>query len=483
MKIKCPVARRRPGWGLSMVMPAFVGTAHAHGEAPRVVAIEHPAALSKATALLITDTQGLFTLGTAPAPARWLCEDAVGPSAGLNGALVGPEPGTWLVSGSTGLLRSTDAGCSFAPVVGLPAEAVPVGLTAHPERPVERAVGASAAAVGLFFSEDAGATWHPADAPGATSIRSLVRMSAAPDRLYAAGPEGLFRSEDGGRRYVRVAAGGALAGVDPASAYALAGGGPAGRPGRGLGGGSACAGHPAAAQPRPGRDVRARPHPARPDRESRLRRRGGARGRRHALRDAFALRPRPHRVRRRPGARARIRVSRSRPHRCGRCALGLRRRVSGGTVHRGDESGLRGDLDARPDRPVRGRAALRLPRGHAGGARLCRRLPRPAGRGHLRSRDGRRDVARRARRRPGREPRPRMRRTARAGTRARPRTRRSSAPLRARRFAKAPAPPRDTNPRPPASSCSYCWGWSRARRSTRARPTNTLFSTTDRTLP
>jgi photosystem II stability/assembly factor-like uncharacterized protein len=213
-----------------MVMPAFVGTAHAHGEAPRVVAIEHPAALSKATALLITDTQGLFTLGTAPAPARWLCEDAVGPSAGLNGALVGPEPGTWLVSGSTGLLRSTDAGCSFAPVVGLPAEAVPVGLTAHPERPVERAVGASAAAVGLFFSEDAGATWHPADAPGATSIRSLVRMSAAPDRLYAAGPEGLFRSEDGGRRYVRVAAGGALAGVDPASAYALAGGGRPGAP-------------------------------------------------------------------------------------------------------------------------------------------------------------------------------------------------------------------------------------------------------------
>lgn len=195
----------------------------AHGEAPRVIALSHPAARPGMT-LLVTDTQGLFALGEA-APPRWLCEDAVAPSAGLTGALVGPGAAEWLVAASAGLARSTDGGCTFAPVSGAPAGGTPVGLTAHPMRPAERVVGFSEAPGGLYFSEDAGASWRPAETPGVLQVRSLLRVAAAPERLYAAGPEGLFRSDDGGRRYVAVTGGGALEGVDPESVYVLAGGG------------------------------------------------------------------------------------------------------------------------------------------------------------------------------------------------------------------------------------------------------------------
>jgi hypothetical protein len=223
-----PTHRRRDAVvGGCVLGLAATSVAFAHGEAPRVVRIEHPPVLG-AAALLVTDTQGLFALG-GDVP-RWVCEDAVAPNAGLAGVVVGPAPEEWLVAASTGLFRSRDGGCTFEAVTGLPAGVGVAGPSAHPARPAERVAASTEAPGGLWFSDDAGASWVPSDVPGRPRLRSLLRITEAPERVYAAGPDGLWRSDDGGRRFAALPAGGALEGVNPESVYLVAQGGRPGAP-------------------------------------------------------------------------------------------------------------------------------------------------------------------------------------------------------------------------------------------------------------
>jgi len=60
---------------------------------------------------------------------------------------------------------------------------------------------------GVFRSEDSGLTWQPsAQGLGTEAIVALALNPALPDRMYAATADGtLFRSDDGARKWLAIA--------------------------------------------------------------------------------------------------------------------------------------------------------------------------------------------------------------------------------------------------------------------------------------
>ena len=196
---------RRAALGALLAGATLPGAAWAHGENPRVTAILFPAPL-KGGPLLVTDTQGVFGyFGDEP---RWLCEDAVAPSAAFVGVAATSAPGGWVVASQAGVYLSTDDACSFAPAAGLPGGLVPAALSGHPQRPDELVVaageGSAAAPFGVSRSLDAGRTFAAPDLTADTPWHSLLRDPAAPERLYLSGGAGAYRSDDAGATWAPI---------------------------------------------------------------------------------------------------------------------------------------------------------------------------------------------------------------------------------------------------------------------------------------
>lgn len=176
--------------------------AWAHGENPRVTAILFPAPLA-GEPLLVTDTQGVF--GYFQGEARWLCEDAVAPSAAFLGVAAASAPGGWVVASQAGVYVSTDDACSFRRSAGLPADLIPAVLSGHPQRPDELVVvageGSAGPTFGVYRSQDGGRTFAAPDLTADAPWHSLVRDGEAPERLYLSGAAGAFRSDDAGETW------------------------------------------------------------------------------------------------------------------------------------------------------------------------------------------------------------------------------------------------------------------------------------------
>ena len=191
------------GLALAVLLAPF--GAYGHGGEPRIIDLLFPA--SGGGPWVVVDFRGVFALGDERARARWLCDDALVPDPGLNGLATTED--AWVVASRAGVLRSTDAGCSFAPVPG-PLEVHDVGrLLQHPERPQELLTWTATLDVpnDAFLSADGGRTWAAAGLATEGRVRSLVRSPADPEVVYLSATTGAARSDDGGRTFSPIALG------------------------------------------------------------------------------------------------------------------------------------------------------------------------------------------------------------------------------------------------------------------------------------
>ncbi len=184
---------------LSVLLLTAPSLAMAHGANPQVTAILFPAPLG-GEPLLVTDNQGAF--GFFGAEPRWLCDDAVAPSAAFVTMVATATPGGWTVVSDSGVHVSSDDACSFERSAGLPTDVVPGALSAHPRRPDDLVMVAGVIAenpsFGVYRSQDGGRTFDAAQLVVDSPWTSLVRDPEAGEVLYLSGNAGAFRSDDAG---------------------------------------------------------------------------------------------------------------------------------------------------------------------------------------------------------------------------------------------------------------------------------------------
>ncbi|MEZ4467632.1 MAG: hypothetical protein R3F43_25115 [bacterium] len=174
-------------------------TAWGHGDQPQVTDIAFPAAFP-GEAWALSDNQGIFAVGEAGA--RWLCEDAIEPGGGVR-AVATLDAARWILSTDTQLWRTDDGGCSF--------RSLPLPLAGHrarfispdPDQPGTLVIATDTLGRDndVFWTEDAGRTWHAAGLAVPGQFTSLVRAPADPRRLYVVHERGTERSDDGGRTW------------------------------------------------------------------------------------------------------------------------------------------------------------------------------------------------------------------------------------------------------------------------------------------
>jgi hypothetical protein len=366
---------------LGALLATQPGLAWAHGENPRVTAILFPAPL-QGEPLLVTDTQGVF--GYFHGEARWLCEDAVAPSAAFVGIAATAATGAWVVASQAGVYRSTDDACTFERATGLPPEVVPVALSPHPQRPDELALLAGGdpevLRFGVYRSLDGGRTFGAPDILVDTPLHSLLRDPERPERLYLSGEAGAYRSDDAGATWAPFEVGLPDEVITPGAVYFLTV-----RPGAGE--------VWAAVQRVPdtllirsadrGENLASRHEPARSRRPARLRLHRPAGPGVDPVRHGLTQRRTGDLVGRRTRARTGFRVSDARAHRRERRPLRLRGRLPGRALDTGAQRRLRPHLAARADRVPDGDPSLGL---------RCRDQRRHGLRGRVSGTDARRDV-------------------------------------------------------------------------------------------
>lgn len=196
----------------SLISLSLPSLGWAHGGTPRVLSVSR-----SGDHLDVLDTLGLFEL-TLPAPAsrppspplnvsawRWLCDDAVDESAGVDVALR-LSPTLIIAVARSGPYRSVDGGCSFEPIGAPLSEHSVKHLSAHPDRPQE--VLAATQTLGrpndVFLSEDGGVQWQAAGLRIEGGVYALWRDPKSPDEVWVSHAQGLSRSADGGRTFEAV---------------------------------------------------------------------------------------------------------------------------------------------------------------------------------------------------------------------------------------------------------------------------------------
>jgi len=107
-----------------------------------------------------------------------------------------PGPALIVTTGS-GVLVSEDGAMSFRSGIGLP-EGTPHGLAVSSFFAKDPVLFTGVGSAGVFRSADGGRTWSPAGLEG-QSVRDLVWLGPI---LYAATDEGLYRSDDVGKKWV-----------------------------------------------------------------------------------------------------------------------------------------------------------------------------------------------------------------------------------------------------------------------------------------
>ncbi|MBR0662528.1 WD40/YVTN/BNR-like repeat-containing protein [Neoroseomonas oryzicola] len=144
---------------------------------------------------------------------------------------LGPDGTLWCGVEPAGLFRSTDRGETWTHVTGLSEHPsrpewqpggggmILHGIVTHPTDPNRVWVAVSVA--GVFATEDGGATWAPRNrgtrqdyAPEeqrypehGQCVHALAMAAGMPDRLYQQNHCGMYRSDDGGRRWESIEAG------------------------------------------------------------------------------------------------------------------------------------------------------------------------------------------------------------------------------------------------------------------------------------
>ncbi len=193
---------------LAGALAALLGVAHAHFGEPRVAEVRFPPTRG-GEAWLVIDNVGL--VARAPGASwRWLCDESITPTPGLNGLAPLSEDGRgWVAATHAGAFRTADDGCTFAAVPGALTEHVVALLSPDPARADGALLGTQT--IGLtndvFRTTDGGATWSPAGLALEGRVRSLVRATADPDVVYIGHTRGVLRSDDGGVTFTPIMTG------------------------------------------------------------------------------------------------------------------------------------------------------------------------------------------------------------------------------------------------------------------------------------
>jgi len=172
-----------------MILSLMTKAVLAHGGQPMAQAIifqeSHPG-----VQWVLTDNQGVYA--NLKSGFRWLCEDAIAPTAGLRGLQLHGEKGElWTVATSQGLFRSTDSGCGFERIQGPTRDRPLAGLWS-----LDGTWWTGSAVVDspndLYRSNDQGRTWHALElALDGRVIELFSPRTGGP--LYLHTSTGLFR--------------------------------------------------------------------------------------------------------------------------------------------------------------------------------------------------------------------------------------------------------------------------------------------------
>lgn len=186
-------------WGL-----LGAGLALAHGTPPQALGLQGRAGVPEQ--LAVSTTFGVLLSDDRGCSWRWVCEEGIGLPKGQRSQALRSAGGGLLVAAPSGLLRSTDEGCSFAPVPGFDA----TGATEIVEQGGTLLVttGRSGAINGLWRSDDDGATFQPTGLTSDAGFFSAV-LVAGPRWLvsswyYEPLAASLWRTDDSGGHFERV---------------------------------------------------------------------------------------------------------------------------------------------------------------------------------------------------------------------------------------------------------------------------------------
>ena len=146
--------------------------------------------------------RGLILADSSDGPFRLLCTEATKTNTSEKPDLLLMPEGTLILATSRGLIRSTDAGCSFQAIEPLGELLVPAAAQ-HPDDPEHFYVSAfDAERGGLFETHDGGASFDQLQ-PASESdfIATILLAPSQPDRMYI---EGQLIAMDGLEPYVAV---------------------------------------------------------------------------------------------------------------------------------------------------------------------------------------------------------------------------------------------------------------------------------------
>ena len=169
--------------------------AAAHGPDPEVVRLyESPSA---GEVHILTTNQGVFA--SISGAYKWVCEDAVVPSARTQGLLIdGADPSRWLVATSKGIFLSDDAGCDFKPVPHIVGSRRVFAILPLRDGLVLAAVDGNDQQTHMYATRDGGQTWVDYGRPIAGATVTLQRDSSRPDGVLVHTKERIVSVSAGG---------------------------------------------------------------------------------------------------------------------------------------------------------------------------------------------------------------------------------------------------------------------------------------------
>jgi photosystem II stability/assembly factor-like uncharacterized protein len=184
-------SRHLLGLACAAAVVSTSGLAAANGRYPG--ADEFLVSPKSASTYVVHGSFGLLVSNDAGKKWSWICDDVIEPS--LAGDSISPsvvvfESGAIAVSSPSGIRRSTDGGCSFAPAPGT--EGLRIRDIAK-ERGTPRAVAITAPADGtppeILETTDDGVSWHKVGVslPPELVPQNVELAQGAPSRLYASG--------------------------------------------------------------------------------------------------------------------------------------------------------------------------------------------------------------------------------------------------------------------------------------------------------
>jgi photosystem II stability/assembly factor-like uncharacterized protein len=164
--------------------------------------------------VVLTTPISFFAAGAeagSPDPSIWLCTrigGGIGPPGGeiraLTIAPVDPER-LYAATASGHIYVTVDGAKSWKDCrVRLPREAILTRLAVNPRSPLIAfaAYWLPSGGGGLLRTRDGGENWGRLALPGAPALRALAISPSVPDTVYAGGPAGVWRSDDGGDTWI-----------------------------------------------------------------------------------------------------------------------------------------------------------------------------------------------------------------------------------------------------------------------------------------